>query len=211
MKTWFRILAWAGGIIGVISLILYLFVYDVWTVPTDDPMMSASIEPSLSGGDVVLVTRHTTPARGNLLRCADPQAAGRFVIARMIGKWGDQIDIANEIVSIDGQHTPSPRACNPPTTMMKHPATGEDIELSCSIEEFGEMSFSVYRARDRAEPKSSAKVAQNTVYLVSDNRHMHVDSRDYGQIDPSTCQHIVFRLWGAGGIFESRHRFSLIW
>jgi signal peptidase I len=211
MRGWFKTLAWIFGVLGTICLVLYAFVFDVWTVPTDDPMMAASIEPTLSAGDVVLVTRHTTPGRGNLLRCADPQAAGRFVIARMIGKWGDRIDIASEVVSIDGKHTPSPRACEPPSCIMKNPATGDDVQLLCSIEEFGEMSYSALRGKDRLEPPTRATVEQNVVYLVSDNRHLHVDSRDFGQIDPSSCQHIVFRLWGTTGAGDTKHRFSLIW
>src|SRR5215472_15511889 len=111
MRTWLRILAWVGGIVGVILLVLYIFVFDVWTVPSDDPMLSASIEPTLSAGDVVVVSRHTEVARGNLLRCADPQAPGRWIIARAIGRFGDKVGIADEVVSIDDHRTPSPRAC----------------------------------------------------------------------------------------------------
>jgi signal peptidase I len=48
------------------------------------------------------------------------------------------------------------------------------------------------------------------LFLVSDNRSMHEDSRDFGQVDASTCEHIVFRLWGEHYTDSSR-RFTIIW
>ena len=48
-------------------------------------------------------------------------------------------------------------------------------------------------------------------YLVSDDRHIHLDSRDFGQIDPTTCQHIVYRLQSAKGFGDSKRRLSVIW
>ena len=80
-----------SGVVSVVLLGLYAIAFDVWTVPTDDPMLTASIEPTLSAGDLVVVTRHGSIDRGNLVRCIDPQEPGRFVIARAIAKAGDQI------------------------------------------------------------------------------------------------------------------------
>src|SRR5271170_1511897 len=126
MRTWFRILGWVLGVVGAVLLVLYLGFFDVWTVPIDDPMLSASIEPTLSAGDVIVFTRRTDVARGNLLRCADPQAPGRYVVARAIGRCGDVIDVAGEVASIDGKRTPSPRACDPPFVMIHDPQSSED-------------------------------------------------------------------------------------
>src|ERR1700741_5086797 len=112
MRTWFRIIGWAVSVLGAIVLILYLGFFDVWTVPTDDPMLSASIEPTLSAGDVVVFTRRTDVSRGNLLRCADPQAPGRYIVARAMGRFGDKIEVRDEVVSLDGHRTPSPRGCD---------------------------------------------------------------------------------------------------
>jgi len=39
---------------------------------------------------------------------------------------------------------------------------------------------------------------------VSDDRHVHLDSRDFGQVDPRTCQHIVFRFVGAAGLGDGQ-------
>jgi signal peptidase I len=211
MRTWLRIVAWVAGVIGVVLLILYLFAFDVWTVPKDDPLFSVSIEPTLSPGDVVLVTRHTTVSRGNLLKCSDPQAPGRFVVARAMARFGDHIELRDEVVAIDGRRTPSPHACDPPFVTLFDPQINEDIPLTCSIEEYGEMSYSALRAADHPEPPTHALVEPSHWFLVSDNRHVHLDSRDFGQIDPATCQHIVFRLIGAAGFGDSKRRLSIIW
>jgi signal peptidase I len=211
MRTWLKLVGWVGGILGVILLLLYAFVVDVWTVPTDDPMEGASIQPTLSAGDVVLVSRHTSVARGNLLRCPDPQAPGRFVVARAIAAGGEAFQLQDEVVMIDGHRMPSPRACDPPAVTVHDSQTGNDETLSCSVEDFGERDFTVLRSGDHPEPPTTANVTTGLWYLVSDDRHIHVDSRDFGQIDTAACQHIVFRLASAAGFSDEKHRLSLIW
>jgi signal peptidase I len=128
-----------------------------------------------------------------------------------MGQFGDHLEISDEIVSIDGQHTPSPRRCEPPTMAIHDPQTNDDVQLACSVEEFGEMSYSSLHATDHHEPPSSATVEAGRWFLVSDDRHVHLDSRDYGQIDPTTCQHVVFRLVGAAGFGDREKRLSIIW
>jgi signal peptidase I len=211
MRTWIRIVAWLAGVVGAALLVLYLFFFDVWTVPKDDPLLTASIEPTLSAGDVVVLMRHASVSRGNLLRCADPQAVSRYIIARAIGGFGDRLELRDEVVSIDGRRTPSPRRCDPPDTVVFDPQTKEDVSLTCSVEEFGEMTYSALRAPDRPEPPTRALVEPSRWFLVSDNRHVHLDSRDFGQMDPATCEHIVFRLVGAAGFGDSKRRLSIIW
>jgi signal peptidase I len=211
MRTWLRIVAWIVGVLGIIALVLYLGFFDVWTVPTDDPLLSASIEPTLSAGDVVVVTRRTEVSRGNLLRCADPQAPGRFVIARAIASYGDEIEINRESISVDNRRNPSPRACDVPTVVVQDPQSREDVPLDCSIEDYGEKTFGALRSQDHPEAATVEKVQQDRWYLVSDDRHVHLDSRDFGEIDPKTCQHVVFRLVGAGGFWDSKKRLNIIW
>jgi signal peptidase I len=48
-------------------------------------------------------------------------------------------------------------------------------------------------------------------YLVSDDRHLHLDSRDFGPIDPRSCRHVLFRIVGSGGLSDSAGRFTIIW
>jgi len=74
MATWFKLLAWLLGVPAAILLILYVGFFDLWRVPTDDPMLAASVEPTLSAGDLVVVTRRTEVTRGDYAACVE---AGR--------------------------------------------------------------------------------------------------------------------------------------
>jgi signal peptidase I len=214
MNLWLKVVLWTAGIGVALFVVLRGFFYDVWTVPADDPLLTAAIEPTLHPGDVLVLTRRTVVDRGNLLRCPDPQAPGRFIIARAIGHWGDQLDLTNENVSIDGHTTPSPRACEPSEVMVHNPATDQDEVLFCSVEEYGEMTYHALRARSNPEPFHPVTIEPGKWFLVSDDRHIHLDSRDFGQIESGPaggCQHIVFRVVGAGGFFDGKSRLSIIW
>jgi signal peptidase I len=209
MRGFFKALAWIFGVLGVICIVLYAFFFDVWTIPSDDPLAAAAIQPTLQAGDLVVISRRTGGDRGNLLRCADTRASGRYVIARVMALPPEHIEINGETVSIDRARNPSPRGC--PETTMRDPNTGEDVELTCSVEEFANATYFAYRAKNRVEAPAKADVSSGA-YLVSDNRHLHDDSRDFGVMtNLSSCQHIVFRLWSAAGFTDSKHRFNLIW
>ena len=202
---------WVFGILGAISGVLYLTAFDVWTVPADDAMLAASVEPAIRAGDILVVSRSHSGERGTLVRCADPRPTnpGGWIVARVLAKPGEKIDIQGDNVNVDAKRNPSPYACEP--TTMKHPETGQDVELSCSMEDTGEIKFGAYRAKTRVGVPVKATVEAGKVYLVSDNRYIHLDSRDYGQIEPASCQHVLFRLWGKEGFGDAAHRFNVIW
>jgi signal peptidase I len=180
------------------------------SVPSDDPSQAASIEPTLTSGDHILLSRTGTIKPGYLVRCADPDAPGRFVIARLAGVPGDTIDITGGTVNVNGRHIASPRACSEPTFMMRHPVTLEDLKLRCNVEDSAGTEHEMLYLPERSEATKSI-VETGRWYLVSDNRVIHVDSREYGPVDPATCQHVVFRVWGQSGFFDSSRRFTVIW
>jgi hypothetical protein len=54
-------------------------------------------------------------------------------------------------------------------------------------------------------------VEAGQVFLVSDNRQLPYDSRDFGLVERATCKEMVFfRLFSAEGLKDVDHRFSLI-
>jgi signal peptidase I len=79
------------------------------------------------------------------------------------------------------------------------------------MEDYGDFPFGTLRSLESSEPTVTDTVAAARWFLVSDDRHVHLDSRDFGPIDPRTCQHIVFRLVGPSGIGDSDRRFQPIW
>lgn len=213
MGGWLKFLFWLFGIAGGVLGVLYAFFFDVWTIPLDDPMLVVSVEPTLSAGDVVVVTRRMGEVqRANMLRCVDPQEPRRFVVARAYAAFGDRFEISGEIPAVDGRHVPSPRACDASSVTLTNPMTNEAEELGCAIEEYAGTTYETMRARVRPEPPTKPPTMEpGRWYLVSDNRHMHLDSRDYGQIDPTTCQHVVFRLASKAGFGDTKRRLSVIW
>jgi signal peptidase I len=55
------------------------------------------------------------------------------------------------------------------------------------------------------------KVPAGHVFLASDNRYYHDDSRDFGSVPKDSChERVVFRLWSARGWFDEARRMSLI-
>jgi signal peptidase I len=211
MKTAISFVAWVVALVGVSLFVVEREWLEAWKVPTDDPMLAASIEPQLSAGDVVLVWREPTFARGNLLRCPDPQAPGRYVIARAIAAPGDRLSIEHEHVSLDDRPIQSPRACEQHDYAMFDPGRNEDANLICITQEYGDRNFYALISADRPEPMTKIRPEGNQWFLVTDNRHIHVDSRDYGPIDTTGCRHIVFRLYGGDGFGDAKKRLSLVW
>jgi signal peptidase I len=211
MRALFKFFGWVLCVLGVVAGLLYALAFDVWTVPTDDPMEAASIEPTLSAGDIVIVSRHAGVGRGDLIRCADPQAPGRFVVARAIGQGGEDVEIRGEVVTVDGHRTPSPRACDTPAVRVHDPQSSDDVTLRCAVEEFGQGEFWTLTSAEHPEEPTKAHPEPGLWYLLSDDRHLHVDSRDFGSIAPATCQHIVFRVVGAAGFGDAKKRLSIVW
>jgi len=63
MELWLRIVTWGSAIAGTVLLVLYLGFFDVWTVPADDPLLAAAMEPTLHPGDVIVLTRRSAVDR----------------------------------------------------------------------------------------------------------------------------------------------------
>ena len=67
-------------------------------------------------------------------------------------------------------------------------------------------------SQDLPAPRTdSVEVPAGDVYLLSDNRMLPYDSRDYGTVERSNCtEAIIFRLVGAEGYSDSESRFTFI-
>jgi signal peptidase I len=208
MKGFARTATWIAGILGAICLLLYLFVFDTWVIPNDDAALMASVLPNLFANDRILVYRGREPKLGQLARCASPDPTKPYVIGRVFGLSGDLVEIKRERVFTNGKSIPNRHGC-PPMTYY-HPVSGQPVTLTCGVEETGAWSYSFLLNNEFPEGERRSVVEPGKVYLVSDNRHTHKDSRDFGQLDASTCEHVVFRLWGES-FTDSSRRFSVLW
>lgn len=210
MNTLFRIIAWFTVVGGAISAIVYYTYADVWTVPIDDPRLLVSIEPTLRGQDIVLVARHDPPSVGNLARCVDPDEPRRWVVGRVIGMSGNEVHLAGAGFTVAGSRETHDTACDNQT--LSDPATGNDVPLVCRYSEFAGISYQVLtRSGGDSDHPQDIKVPGGKVFLMSDNRSMHLDSRDFGPLPADSCRHVLFRLWGGTGFTDSTRRFTIIW
>ena len=59
--------------------------------------------------------------------------------------------------------------------------------------------------------KFDETVESGLVYLLSDNREFHEDSRDFGPVPKESCtETIFFRLWGAEGWGDAETRMTYL-
>lgn len=207
MKKFLKGLAWVVGILAVIILILRLTMFKLWTIP-EDRVLDSSIRPSLQAGDVVLVMTVGKRGFGQLVRCTDPEDPQRWVVGRIVGLEGDTVEIDGPNLRINGTAYTTMDGCKD-KLMVPHPTVGT-VEAQCSrVAMGGGWHFRAYVAGN--ESPSTHKVGAGRLFLLSDNRTFHDDSRDFGSVPAETCSDlVVFRLWGKAGTGDYDSRFMYI-
>lgn len=202
MKTIRELGTWLLLLVAVTGL-LVVALFDISPVPNDEKI-AMSLEPNAHAGDTLLVLRAGVAAAGHLVRCADPGGPG-YVVARMVAANGERLSLTRENVSVDGRSTTSRTCDGAPFVFLRHPATGREAKMHCSIEEMNH-GTAVLRAADFPDPDSSYVTEAGRAFLVSDNRHFHYDSRDFGQVDQGSCRIVAARL-GSG----NASGFTVLW
>ena len=210
LRKLLRVLLWVAVTCGVIGGLGYL-VLEPWTIPGDDPQLAVSIEPTMSAGDLVLVTRSKGGGDGALVRCGDPDAPGRFVVGRVAAHGGDHVEVVGGVVTVNGKSSPASVACEIPTVHLVNPTTQEDKELGCSIEDLAGYHPILRDLASKPERDQRLDVDPGKLFLLSDDRALHLDSRDYLAVPTASCQRIVLRLWGASGWLDGRKRLTVLW
>lgn len=212
MKGWKKgLLQLLVGLAVLVAALRYLL-FEAWVIPEDRSALVASVAPTLRGGDSVLVLTRGTPDKGALVRCQDPEEATRWVIGRIVAVDGDTVDMLGNKVVVNGQRFDVTEQCQEPKFTIEHPDSGAEIEESCSRVDFaGSWHFIGHMRATAPAPSSPRTVGPGMIFLLSDNRDVHDDSRDFGAIPLDSCQgSIVFRLWSREGWKDSKARLSYI-
>jgi signal peptidase I len=207
-----RGLFWTAAIVGGSFLIGRALFFDVWTFP-DDRRFAASVAPSLRAGDLLIAIKAGAPSVGDLVRCTDPDDPKGYVVARVGGREGDQIELEGPTLRLNGRSYDAESACRERSVTLPNPGDGPDIEVVCDKVSMGSgWHYRGHAAKPRfGVDKVTADVRQGMLYLVSDDRDWHDDSRDFGQVPVASCSHkIVFRLWGSAGMGADPLRFEFI-
>lgn len=207
-----RTLGWIVVTVGAIAGLARLTIFDVWTIADDGTQRGISIEPSISAGDTVLMYTRGTPGFGDLVRCTDPQDPSGYVIGRIAGLYGDTVEVNGRDLVVDGKRYIGEMVCPIEAATVIHPVSGEKITLACDQVMMGShIHYRGYSPKAEIRTPTKTTVGMGMVFLLSDNRSFHDDSRDYGVVPQASCnRHIVFRLWSKGGWGDEKHRLSYI-
>jgi signal peptidase I len=212
-----------GGFVRFVVFLLLLFgaiaaglratCMAFWTVPSDDPLFAASIMPTLEAGDLVVLWRLGQPGYAELVRCESPEVPGRYAVGRILGEQGDQLNGTAHSISVNRRVISAAHACPNGPYVVAHPVSGDPVELVCEAEEAGGNDYT--RLRYEVMPQNpetfSHTVANGNVYLISDDRPFHNDSRDFGPLARTSCkERIFFRLWSVRGWSDVARRMSII-
>ena len=206
-----KALLWTIGPLLVIGLILRLTILEVWRVPKE-PYLSASLAPTLKGGDLVLLLRRGERTQGDLVRCPDPEKPNSWVVGRLIGFPGDKVEVKGDTPVINGNQYKTTEACKNSRFMVNNPESGHATEMRCArVEMGGDWHYQGTSALPKPYEAFKKDVGVGRVFLLSDNRTMHDDSRDFGTVEQPGCNRkIVFRLWSAKGWLDSEARMTVI-
>jgi signal peptidase I len=213
MRKLGRVLAWTLALLIGAALLLRALILDIWTLPEDDARLTAAVAPTLLPGDTVLMLTRGTPGFGDLVRCADPDDSKRFIVARIAGLAGDHVEIEERTLRVSGQNYNGEISCPEADYSVAHPTSGDIVPLQCDVVRMGGgWHYRAYSQRPSAlASPTKTDVGQGMLFLLSDDRSFHDDSRDFGTVPRSSCKGLIFfRLWSKGGMRDEKHRFLAI-
>jgi signal peptidase I len=202
-----RGLVWFVVVVAAAGLATQATLFDTWTVPEE---LGAGAEPTLGSGDVVLVGKRPGGDFGDLVRCTTTEE-GRPAIGRIVGGSGDHVETDGAALTVNARSYGGQTACPTARVTVESPRFTHPIEISCDVVEMG--SSWHYRGSGGAaltSSKTTRVVPAGMVFLLSDDRDIHDDSRDFGPVRPETCHKVYFRLWGKRGWSDDRRRMSVI-
>jgi len=191
-----RVLVWTLLIVGLVIGLLRTIAIRWVRLPRDDIVFTTSTLPTLGPGDLILTYRLGAPVFGDLVLCPEPGYPERFIIGRIIGEAGDEVQIKDGRPIVNDRPFATERNCDPLTFTYPHPDRDEEtVTQQCSWEAttngqvhmLGEIGIFKVVPEDR-----KYQIAEGQLFLISDNRVFPYDSRDYGTVDRSSCREIVF-------------------
>src|SRR5262249_9787569 len=127
---------WFIGIVAAFAGIIYGFdayFLEEWVVPGSDPMLVASLAPTLGEGDMIRILKSSGAPLGHLGKCTNPRGTGDDIVGRVIAEAGDEVRIEGERPSVNNRSNTVLRTCNP--QVVRNPITGKDMRLNCLWEE----------------------------------------------------------------------------
>lgn len=207
-----RLIAYLAIFFGVLIGVARATAIRWYKVPTDDPYLQASVAPTLSGGDWILLWRLTKPGFGDLALCAEPKAEYRSVIGRIVAVGRDKVEIRGSELSVNNRRMSNENADNPTFTVID-PVTKQEIEQPLDKEDLaGRIHLRGGLPSDKRRDPVTLTAEPGSAVLVSDNRYLPYDSRDFGLVPMETCKEmVIYRVVGAKGFGDVATRLTWVW
>ncbi len=211
MQKFGKALGWTALAIAVVLGLLRLILFKTWTVP-EALALSASVSPTLDGGDVVLLLTRGTPGFGSLVRCKDPEDPAQYVVGRILGVEGDVVEVTGRSVSVNGKRYNPVQACPARKYKTLHPRTENEVELECGVVEMGGGWHYRGHTKGSVGPQNfRTEVGEGMVFLLSDNIDLYDDSREFGTLERASCtERVVWRFVSKNGWSDEDPRMTVI-
>lgn len=149
-------------LLGVIVLITAMFYYSVFFLLfTIGKMEGRSMEPTIGSNQKVLINRHASFKRFDLVYVKSPNKSGEYSIKRVIGLPGDSLSYHEDELTINGEQKVEPYL-DSQKKQLKNVVLTNNLEL---LDVTGE-----------------SIVPKDSYFLMGDNRGNSVDSRNYGTV-----------------------------
>jgi signal peptidase I len=204
----------------VVALTLRAFVFEAFKIP------SGSMIPTLEIGDQIWVNKFifglripfttirlvkwATPKRGDVIVFVCPEPPNEDYIKRVVGLPGDQVQVVDGVLHINGERMPQ-RALGPASFTDRDGAGWHPLQMNRFEETLGDHTFTTLqdpRAYGGGSRYSQPfTVPSEHVFVMGDNRDHSHDSRVWGAVP---LRHIIGRStfiwwsWGEHGLNARR-------
>lgn len=178
-------------VLGIVYAVLRAYFMDVVTVGHD------GMAPTLIAGDTVVVWRDPVPEHGAIMLCRHPTDDARFVIGRVVGRDGTDLDVDRRGLRIEGTYPAIDWRGEVP---FYDRSERVQVQMSWGIEHLGNDDHLVFQRSGR-QMRMHAMTEYQGVYLLNDNRtYVGEDSREFGPVPASRCiGHVFMRVGMAEG------------
>ncbi len=192
------LIEFAGSLAPVLGLVLILrsFIVEPFQIP------SQSMVPTLKVGDFILVNKWAYGVRLPVLRnkvidVASPQRGDvmvffpphtdRYFIKRVVGLPGDQVNVINGVLYINGEKMPQ----------QSMPDLAESARSVVMTETFDDAEHLIQKRTSptRLSQNYSTVVPQGHYFMMGDNRDNSSDSRVWGPVPEERIVGKAFARW----------------
>lgn len=148
-----------------------------------------AMAPTIVAGDRVLVWKTQTFSLGDIALCRHPAQAGRYVMARVLGKPGHQLTMERGSFRINGE---APERDYRGQLEFEDAVQNRRVRMTWGSESVLSHDYTFFE-RENRPPRMRSHRVRRGVFLLSDNRSAGgEDSRSFGEVDPQKCIGIVF-------------------